>query len=116
MLETAHEDPYLNLTKELEAIAGKNNLEQIVIDIGVETDRVCTTDPTKWAQLDDVLSIDNGFPFLRCVEVTIAFWAQWNNHEEYLQKMWDIGRNAFPWLVAAKQIEFKFDVKVRFIV
>jgi len=113
LLETANEDPYLDLTKELEAIAGKNVLEQIILDINIETDRTCSTDPTKWAYLDRVLSSTNGFPFLHRVEVEITFWCYCDgDHEEFLGKMWDIGRNKFPWLVSAKQIEFKFDVVV----
>lgn len=113
LLETANEDPYLDLTKELEVIAGKNVLEQIILDINIETDSTCSTDPTKWAYLDNVLSSKDGFPFLHRVEVKITFWCYCEgDHEEFLRKMWDIGRNKFPWLASAKQIEFKFDVIV----
>jgi len=113
LLETANEDPYLDLSKELEVISGKNVLEQIIIDINIETDRTCSTDPTKWAYLDSVLSTANGFPFLQRVDVKITFWCYCGGgHQEFLGKIWDIGWNEFPWLASANQIEFKFDVIV----
>lgn len=55
MLQTVEDDPYLHLTKELEAIACKNVLTELFITIEMVTDRACTTDRTKWAQLNRVL-------------------------------------------------------------
>jgi len=116
MLESADEDPYLDLTKELEAISGRNVLEQITLDIDIDTDHTCTTDPTKWAQLDGILSTANGFPFLRRVEVKVTLWCYCERgHKEFLGKMWDIGQNEFSWLVAAKQVEFTFNAQVELI-
>jgi hypothetical protein len=116
MLESADEDPYLDLTRELEAISGRNVLEEIIIDIDIETDDTCTTDPTKWAQLDDILSMANGFPFLRRVDVKVTFWCYCGlGHEEFLEKMWDIGQNQFSRLVATKQVEFTFNTQVELI-
>jgi hypothetical protein len=59
LLETADEDPYLNLTKELESIAGKSTLEQITIDIDVQTDQPYTKDPTS---LTTSYPMTTGFP------------------------------------------------------
>lgn len=116
MLDSADEDPYLDLTRELEAISGRNVLEEIIIDIDIETDDTCTTDPTKWAQLDDILSMANGFPFLRRVDVKVTSWCYCGlGHKEFLEKMWDIGQNEFSRLVATKQVEFTFDVQVELI-
>jgi len=116
MLDSADEDPYLDLTRELEAISGRNVLEEIIIDIDIETDDTCTTDPTKWAQLDDILSMANGFPFLRHVDVKVTSWCYCGlGHKEFLEKMWDIGQNEFSRLVAAKQVEFTFNAQVELI-
>jgi len=111
-LETEDKDPYIHLTKELEAIAGKNALEQIIINIEIEIDDTCTTDPTKWAQLDDVLSTANGFPFLRRVEVKIVLHCYGSKYVEWalVEDLRAVGDNDFPWLMAASQIKFGFDV------
>jgi hypothetical protein len=116
MVESAEEDPYLDLTKELEAISGRNVLEEIIIDIDIETDHTCTTDPAKWAQLDEILSMANGFPCLRRVDVKVTFWCYCGlGHKEFMEKMWDIGQNEFSRLLAANQVEFTFNAQVELI-
>ncbi|KIM42781.1 hypothetical protein M413DRAFT_10245 [Hebeloma cylindrosporum] len=114
MLQTVEDDPYLHLTKELEAIACKNVLTELFITIEMVTDRACTTDRTKWAQLNRVLSIDNGFPFLRRVEVKIILGFpryDWNILQwEFHRKIMDIGGSQFLWLLASEQINFTFAV------
>jgi len=114
-LESGDQDPYLHLTKEFEVIAGQNFLEQIIINIEVEMGETCTTDPSKWAQLDGVLSTANGFPFLRCVEVKIVIpYCCRIDHvnEKFVEEIRAVGESGFSWLVAAKQIEFAFDVRL----
>ena len=110
-LDTRDEDPYFHLTKELEAIAGRNTLGQITLNIRV--DDTYTTDAMIWAQLDKVLSIPNGFPSLHHVEVNIVVPYCCNPDHANLEFVEEIGvvrDNEFPWLMAAEQIQFTFDV------
>lgn len=113
MLQTRDDDPYFHLTKELEAIAGRNTLGQIILNI--EADDTCATDRMIWAQLDNVLSIPNGFPSLHHVEVNIVIPYCCNpDHAnlEFAEEIRVVGDNEFPWLRTTKQIEFTFDVRL----
>lgn len=116
LLESSDADPYLNLTKELEEISGRNVLEELVFDIAIDTDRDYTPDPGQWAQLDVALSMADGFPLLRHVRVTTTLYCYCHlGHQEIVRKMWDIGRNGFPRLVAAEQVEFIFNAQVELL-
>lgn len=118
MLQSVDIDPYLGLTKELEAISGRNVLEQIVLDIAIsiDTDRHYTISPRKWGELDVVLSVADGFPLLHRLEVTITLHCYCHlGHQESLEKVWDIGRSEFPRLVAAGKVEFIFDARIELL-
>jgi len=110
MLETEETDPYIHFTQELEQIAGKNVLETLLFEIDIETDRRCTTESSRWAQLDLVLSQPNAFPFLRRVELKISIWRWSRPTDEFQARLEEIGGNDFMGIRANKAFGFKFEV------
>ncbi|KAF8905784.1 hypothetical protein CPB84DRAFT_1771189 [Gymnopilus junonius] len=112
MIETQEEDPYLNLTAELEQIAGKNVVEDIVLCISIETDRRCTTDASRWNQLDRVLSQGGGFPFLQSVEIKVIVYHWSREVADFQSRLEEIRVSCFPWLRGNKDVEFSFEVAI----
>jgi len=112
MLETQEQDPYINLAAELEQIAGENIIEDIILRISIETDRRCTTDASRWNQLDRVLSQRGNFPFLRSVEIKVIIHHWYREVAEFQSRLEEIGTSCFPWLRANQDVQFNFEVTV----
>ncbi|KAF8954248.1 hypothetical protein BDZ97DRAFT_1626640, partial [Flammula alnicola] len=108
ILEEVQGDPYVHLTGELKDIAGKNVLEELILRIQIETDHMCTTEASKWSELDRVLSQPRAFPFLRRVEISVTTYQCSRDYTELHDKLEDIGRNLFPGLRSNKSVEFSF--------
>ncbi|KAF8960269.1 hypothetical protein BDZ97DRAFT_1330660 [Flammula alnicola] len=111
MLEGVQDDPYVHLTEELKDIAGKNVLEELILDIGIDTDEMCTTEASRWSELDRVLSQPSAFPFLRRVEMSITTYQCSRDYTELHDKLEDIGRDLFPGLRSIKSVEFSFEIR-----
>ncbi|KDR74305.1 hypothetical protein GALMADRAFT_70757 [Galerina marginata CBS 339.88] len=109
-LESLEDDPYLHLTKELEQMAGKNELETLIIRVSVAADSLCTTDASRWSQLDSVLSQPGSFPCLRLVKLKVTVVREYHEYEDFPARLEEIGRSHFPWLRANKQQEFRFEI------
>ncbi|KAF8954250.1 hypothetical protein BDZ97DRAFT_492293 [Flammula alnicola] len=114
MIEEVGDDPYVHLVEELDEIAGKNVLEELILDIGIDTDCMCTTETSRWSSLDRVLSSPGAFPFLRRVDVSVTTWQWVHDYAQLHEKLRDIGSNLFPGL-RNKSIEFSFEVVHEFI-
>jgi hypothetical protein len=112
MLETEETDPYIHFTQELEQIAGKNVLETLLFEIDIETDHRCTTESSRWAQLDFVLSQPHAFPFLRRVDLKISIWRFSRPTDEFQARLEEIGRNDFMRIRDNKAFGFKFEVVI----
>jgi len=112
MLETQEQDPYLNLITELKQIAGRNIIEEIILRISIETDRRCTTDASRWNQLDRVLSQGGSFPFLRSVEIKVIIHHWYREVAEFQSRLEEIGTSCFPWLRDNQDVQFNFEVTV----
>ena len=106
-------DPYANWTHELQQLAGRNVLEVLVIDIDVETNSRCTTDPARWAQLDIVLS-RGGFPYLGCVELKVTVWHAAPVDEEFMARLRRI-EDQFQWLRESKEVYFSFSLRSEWV-
>lgn len=112
MLETQEEDPYLGLAQELEKIAGKNNLEEIILRIGIETDHRCTTEASRWNRLDQVLSHKGGFPSLRSVDIKVTVYHFCRDLAEFQMLLEEIGRSCFPSMREDENIHFNYEVAI----
>jgi hypothetical protein len=112
MLETVVDDPYFGFTPYLEQISGKNVLETLIFGVDVDTDRRCTTDASRWAELDRIVSQPEAFPFLRRVELKIALYVLSSDSTSLEARLKAIGRDYFPGLRNTKNVEFDFQVAV----
>lgn len=112
MLETQEEDPYLGLALELEKIAGKNNLEEIILRIGIETDHRCTTEVSRWNRLDQVLSHKGGFPSLRSLDIKVTLYHFCRDLAEFQMLLEEIGRSCFPSMREDENIHFNYEVAI----
>jgi len=112
MLSGVSNDPYHNLTHELERMSGQNVLETILLEIDVETDCRCTIDHVRWSQLDRVLAQQNGFPFLRRVPIKITLAQFMMDYTELKERLLEIGDQCFPSLKQNKVVEFSFEVEI----
>lgn len=112
MVEDQQTDPYLFFVDELEQIGGQNVLETLSIEVDVETNARPTTELSKWAQLNRILSAADAFPYLRSVSLKITIWC-YSPHPDELQALFeDIGKEGFGWLRDNEKLEFIFEVVV----
>jgi hypothetical protein len=59
------------------------------------------------------LSKNDGFPFLRRVEITVRLGNYDPIHQELEEELWDIGRHHFPLLNSCDGLTFVFEVRAK---
>ncbi|KAF8164750.1 hypothetical protein B0H34DRAFT_686450 [Crassisporium funariophilum] len=114
MINKSRYDPYMDFVLELEQMEGGNVLRNIDIDIGVDTDCRCSTNPSAWRKLDEVLSRP-GFSHLRHVSLAITMYHLNPPRDDLKIELEMIGAKQFPWLSSANSVKFKFAFSVEAI-
>ncbi|EDQ98474.1 uncharacterized protein LACBIDRAFT_300228 [Laccaria bicolor S238N-H82] len=120
MLRTLHlqheikddiQDPLCGICEEFSIISGCNVIEEIFLDVYVETDCRCKTG-SEWGRFDAVLS--RGFPKLRTVSLTIeisAFIPLFSG-AALQEQVNEIPSKYFPWLSSNIQVTFNFSTSL----
>lgn len=103
------QDPLCGFGAEITAFSGHNVIEEINLEILVQTDCQCTTDD-RWGMLDSVLA--TGFPMLSKVSLNITisvFSSDGTILQENLNKL---PKEQFPWLSKNSIVMFEFSTEV----
>ncbi|EDR03617.1 uncharacterized protein LACBIDRAFT_306978 [Laccaria bicolor S238N-H82] len=113
-IEDDIQDPLCGICEELSIISGRNVIEEIFLDVVVQTDCQCKTG-SEWGGLDAVLS--RGFPKLRTVslDVEICVFAPSSPQAALQEQVNEIPRKYFPWLSSNVQVTFKFSSDVYWV-
>ncbi|KAF5322657.1 hypothetical protein D9619_001287 [Psilocybe cf. subviscida] len=108
------DDPYLNLTHELEKLSGRNVLENLAFSILVPMLSTCNTETSRWSELDRVLSRPSAFPRLRRVQVAVEVSYMWDHdrNKEMEGRLAVICNEAFPWLRESEQVAFDISFEI----
>ena len=92
-------------------MSGDNVLEEIELHFNVETDQLCNTEVERWAQLDDVCSRHGAYPYLRCVQISVATFSCERDYTVLHSVLRDdIGTDGFRQLRSNDRVEFSFNV------
>ena len=103
------QDPLCGSGAEMAAFSGHNVIEEIHLDILVQTDCQCTTDD-RWGILDTVLA--TGFPRLSQVSLNITISVFSLDGTILQQKLNKLPEEQFPWLSKNSIVMFKFSTEV----
>ncbi|KJA18193.1 hypothetical protein HYPSUDRAFT_965998 [Hypholoma sublateritium FD-334 SS-4] len=105
------DDPYKHFTHELDQMAGDNVLEEIELQLSIETNDVCNTEVRRWAQLDNVCSQHGAYPYLRRVQISVTTFSCGRDYTALHSTLRaDIGINGFLQLRSNNRVEFSFNV------
>ena len=96
-------DPLCGLNRELRCIARNNVLEELVLEVVVNTDVPCRTNSEDWPTFDSVLTESGAFPVLR--RVSVEFWWYTTNMLNH-DLVESVKEDKFPRLVESKTVEF----------
>lgn len=91
------------LCVELEEILGKNKLESLEIEFGVDSTYCHTGDV--WGRLEKVL-LKSGWPMLKHISIVIYTWSQ-----EVQVALQRLPRTQFTGLTSSKNLDFQFSVR-----
>ncbi|EDR03554.1 uncharacterized protein LACBIDRAFT_307001 [Laccaria bicolor S238N-H82] len=110
-IEDDIQDPLCGICEEFSIISGRNVIEEIFLDVVLQTDSRCKTG-SEWERLDAVLS--RGFPKLRTVSLNIEISASAplfpaTALKEQVNK---ILSKYLPWLASNIQVTFKFSTSL----
>lgn len=107
----AQDDPYKHFAHELEQMSGDNVLEEIELQLNIETNDVCSTEVERWAQLDKICSQHGAYPHLRRVQISVTTFSCGRDYTVLHSTLRDdIGMNGFRQLKSNKRVEFFFSV------
>ena len=110
-IEDDIQDPLCGICEEFTIISGCNVIEEIFLEVVVQTDCRCKTG-SEWGRLDAVPS--RGFPKLRNVSLDIEIYVQSPSFPEvaFREQVNEIPRKYFPWLSSSIQVTFKFSANL----
>ena len=106
-----NQDPLCGICEEFTIISGCNVIEEIFLEVVVQTDCRCKTG-SEWGRLDAVLS--RGFPKLRNVslDIEICFFSASFPAVALKELVNEIPNKYFPWLSSNIQVTFKFSANL----
>lgn len=111
VIEGASEDPLAGLCDELQQILGKNKLETLKIQIGVQMDDECRMGD-EWGRLEKVLLKRSGWPMLNQVSLDIVVY-NFRRQEggPFALALKGLPQTQFTRLTSAKHLNFRFSVR-----
>ena len=108
------QDPLCGICEEFNIISGCNVIEEIFLEVIVQTNCQCKTG-SEWGALDTVLS--RGFPKLHNVSLSIEICVFSPSFSEAAlqEQINEIPRKYFPWLSSNIQVKFKFSTSLYWV-
>ncbi|EDQ99411.1 uncharacterized protein LACBIDRAFT_335053 [Laccaria bicolor S238N-H82] len=109
------QDPLCGLPEALRGLSGRNVIEEIYLEVLVDTDCQCNTGTLEWGRLDAAL--EHGFPMLRHVLLDIAVWvfSSHNAGEILRAKLDELPAKCFPWLSKNPTVLFSFSTRIEWV-